>query len=131
MKLPTASEPIGSERPDFGVLLLISLALPWGLSLDVNAGAAAIGRTRPNGFITQGIASGSLSWAVTERLSTITELFYTTKDQRDGRDSLRATVALMYRLTPRLAVDAGVRTTLTGQGPDCSALAGLSVQFGR
>jgi hypothetical protein len=131
VKLPTAREPIGTERPDFGALLLMSIALPWGLSLDANAGVAAIGQRRPEGFIPQGIASASLSWAVTERLSTITELFFSTKDERGGRDSLLTTVALMYRVTPRLAVDAGMRTTLTGRGPDWSALIGLSVRLGR
>jgi hypothetical protein len=131
VKLPTAREPLGSERPDFGALLLMSVALPWSLSLDANAGVAAIGQRRPEGFIPQGIASASLSWAVTERLSTITELFLATKEERGGRDSLLATVALMYRVTPRLAVDAGMRTTLTGRGPDWSAFIGLSVRLGR
>jgi len=130
VKLPTAREPIGSERPDFGALLLMTLGLPWGLGLDANAGVAAIGQRRPDGFIAQGIASASLSWAVTERLTTITELFFTTRDERDGRDRLLTTLALIYRVTPRLAVDAGVQTTLTGRGPDWAALIGLSVRLG-
>ena len=130
VKLPTAREPIGSQRPDAGVLLLMTLGLPWGLSLDANAGVAAIGRRRPEGFIPQGIASASLSWSVTERLTTITELYFATKDERDGRHGLLTTVALMYRVTPRLAVDAGMRTTLSGQGPDWAAFIGMSVRFG-
>ncbi len=109
VKLPTASAPIGSERVDFGARLLVSLGLHWGLSLDANAGVAAIGQRDPDGFIPQGIASASLSWAATEQLSTVTELFFATRDERDGRASLRATLALQYRLTPRLALDAGVR----------------------
>jgi hypothetical protein len=131
VKLPTASEPIGSERPDFGAILLMTLGLPWGLSLDANAGVAAIGQTRPNGFIPQGIVGASLSWAATERLSTVSELYFTTKDERDGRESLRTTLAIIYRVTPNLALDSGVRTTLVGTGPDWSVLAGLSVRFGR
>jgi hypothetical protein len=62
VKLPVARAPIGSERPDAGALLLVSLGLPWGLGLDLNAGVAAIGQTRPEGFIPQGAASASLSW---------------------------------------------------------------------
>lgn len=130
VKLPVAREPIGSERPDAGLLLLMSLGLPGGLALDGNAGAAAIGQRRPEGFIPQGVASASLSWAVTGRLATITELFFATKDERDGRSSLRTTVALLYRLTPRLALDAGMRSTLAGPGPDRSVLVGLSARFG-
>lgn len=131
VKLPAASAPIGSERVDFGALFLMTLCLPWGLSLDGNAGVAAIGQTRPDGLLAQGIVSSSLSWAVTERLTAIAELFFSTKDERDGRDSLLTTLAVIYRLTPWLAVDAGMRTTLTGRGPDWSALVGLSVRLGR
>jgi hypothetical protein len=131
VKLPVARAPIGSERPDVGALLLMSLGLPWGLGLDANAGAAAIGQTRPNGFMAQGVASASLSWAATERLATIADFFFATKEDRDGRASLRATVAVVYRLTSRLALDAGMRTTLAGPGPDWSAFVGLSARFGR
>ncbi len=131
VKLPTARAPIGSERLDAGALLLLSIGLPWGLSLDVNAGAAALGQRRPEGFLPQGVASGSLSWAVTERLSTITELFFATKDERDSRANLRTTVALLYKLTPLMAVDAGMRTTLVGPGADWSAFVGFSARFGR
>jgi hypothetical protein len=130
VKLPTAREPIGSERPDAGALLLMTLGLPWDLSLDVNAGVAAVGQRRPEGYLPQGLASAALSWALTERLTAIGELFFTTRDERDGRDSLLATAALMLRLAPWLALDAGMRTTLTGRGPDWAALVGLSVRFG-
>jgi hypothetical protein len=131
VKLPTADAPIGSERPDWGALALVSVGLPWGLGLDANAGVAALGQTRPEGFIPQGIVSGSLSWAATERLSTVTELYFATAAERGARPSSILTLAVVYRLTPRLAVDAGVRTALTGPGPDWSALAGLSVRLGR
>ena len=131
VKIPVAREPIGSERPDAGLLLLMTLGLPWRLGLDVNAGAAAIGQRHPEGFIPQGVASASLNWAATRRLSTITELFFATKEERDSRANLRTTVAVLYKITPLLAVDAGMRTTLVGPGPDWSAFVGLSTRFGR
>jgi outer membrane putative beta-barrel porin/alpha-amylase len=131
VKLPVARAPIGSERLDVGALLLMSLGLPWGLGLDVNAGAAAIGQTHPDGFIPQGVVSASFSWAATDRLTTIADFFFATKEERDGRENLLATVAVVYKVTPLLALDAGMRTTLAGPGPDWSAFVGLSARFGR
>ena len=131
VKLPTASAPIGSERPDVGALLLVTFLLPKGLSLDTNWGAAALGQRHPDGFIPQGIASASLTTPVTDRLSAITELFFNTREERDSRASLRTTLAVMYKVTPRLALDGGVRTTLVGPGPDWSVFVGLSARFGR
>lgn len=52
-------------------------------------------------------------------------------EERGGRDSLRTTVALMYKITSWLAIDLGARTTLAGPGPERAALAGLSVRFAR
>ena len=60
-KLPAAEEPLGTGRPDFGALLLASFELPLDFELEVNLGAAAIGQTRPNGYLAQAIATASLS----------------------------------------------------------------------
>jgi hypothetical protein len=131
VKLPTASAPIGSERPDVGALLLVTFGLPKGFTLDTNWGVAALGQRHPEGFIPQGIASASLTTPLTDRLSAITELFFNTKEERDSRASLRTTLAVMYKVTPRLALDGGFRTTLVGPGPDWSVFVGLSARFGR
>ncbi|HET8577646.1 MAG TPA: transporter [Methylomirabilota bacterium] len=131
VKLPTADAPIGTERPDFALLLLLSQPLPWGFNLDVNAGLAAIGQRRPEGFLLQAIASASLSYALTRRFSPFVELFFQTKDERDGRELLGMTVGATYLLSESLAVDAAARTTLTGRGPDWAAVAGFSFRWGR
>jgi hypothetical protein len=131
VKLPTADAPIGSERPDFALLLLLSQPLPARFNLDVNAGLAAIGQRRPEGFLLQAIASASLSYALTRRFSPFVELFFHTKDERDGRELLGMTVGATYLVSESLAVDAAMRTTLTGRGPDWAAVAGFSFRWGR
>jgi hypothetical protein len=131
VKLPTADAPIGTERPDFALLFLVTQALPWGFSVDVNAGIAAIGQRRPDGFLLQALASASFSYPLTERLSAFAEVFFNTKDERNGRDLLGMSAGGIYILTESIAVDAGVRTTLTGRGPDWAALAGFSVRWGK
>jgi hypothetical protein len=40
---------------------------------------------------------------------------------------LAVNAGLVYRLTRRLAIDAGIQTSLAGQGPDYVVRTGLSV----
>jgi hypothetical protein len=131
VKLPIADAPIGSERPDFGVTLLLSFNMPADFSLDVNAGISAIGQTHPSGYLGQGQLSGSLQRSVlTEHLVAFAELFYFSRGERDGHHRFGGDVGVIYRLTPDLALDAAVETTLTGSGPDFAVRAGLSTRFG-
>ncbi|HME97703.1 MAG TPA: transporter [Methylomirabilota bacterium] len=126
-KLPAAEEPIGTGRPDFGVLLLASFELPHDFELEVNVGAAAVGQTRPNGYLAQVIATASLSYDITPSLLGFLEMLSNSADERGGRGLLAVNVGLVYRLTRRLAIDAGIQTSLAGQGPDYVVRAGLSV----
>jgi len=131
VKLPVASEPVGTGRPDFGALLLASFALPWDVELEVNAGGAAIGQVDSGGYRAQAIASASLSRDILERLNAFVELFYSSRQQRGQGQQLALNVGLVYRITPTFAVDAGVQTSLFGGGPDYMIRTGLSVLFGR
>jgi hypothetical protein len=131
VKLPTAQAPIGSERPDFGVLLLLSFNMPYDFFLDVNLGGSALGQTHPSGYLLQGQVSASVQRSLlTEHLVAFAELFYFSRDERDGHHRFGGDVGVIYRLTADLAVDAAVETTLTGRGPDFAVRAGLSTRFG-
>lgn len=130
-KFPIADAPIGSERPDFGLLALASLELPWHLSLDVNAGLTAVGQARPNGYLLQALVAASLGRAITDHLSAFVELFFLSRGERDGRDALSLDTGVVYLLTKRIALDAAVETSLTGRGPDYAFKAGISARFGR
>jgi outer membrane putative beta-barrel porin/alpha-amylase len=130
VKLPIASEPIGSDRPDFGAVALASFDLPAGFSLDVNAGMAAIGQSRPNGYVLQALTSASLSVEIGS-VSPFVEIFYASRGERDGRDRVGVDAGLVYRLTKRVALDAAIETSLVGAGPDWAVRAGVSVRFGK
>ena len=131
LKLPVASEPIGSERPDFALLGLASFALPWDLSLDANAGPALIGQSRPNGYLLQAVTSASLSGELGEKLSGFVEVFYASRAQRNARDSVGLDAGLIYFVSRSLALDVAAETSLAGPGPDWALTAGISVRFGR
>jgi len=126
-KLPVAEPPIGTGRPDFGVLLLASLELPLEFELEINLGAAAVGQRRTNGYLAQAIATTSLSRDIAPSLMGFLEMLYNSPDERGGRGMLAVNVGLVYRLTRRLAIDAAIQTSLAGQGPDYVVRTGLSV----
>lgn len=64
-------------------------------------------------------------------LSAFGELFFASRGERTGHDTLGADVGVTYLLTGRIAVDAAVVTTLTGRGPDYALQVGASARFGR
>ena len=58
-------------------------------------------------------------------------LFFGSREARDGRHTLGLDAGLIYLLSRRVALDAGVETSLNGQGPDIAFRAGLTVRLGR
>jgi hypothetical protein len=131
VKLPIAGEPIGSGRPDFGLLLMASFSLPLEFEVEVNAGAAAIGQSGSGGFRAQALASAAVSREIVHGLLAFLELLYRSREQADEGQQLSVNAGLIYRITPTIAVDGGVQASLLGQAPDYVIRTGLSVLWGR
>jgi Putative MetA-pathway of phenol degradation len=131
VKIPTASDPIGSERVDFGLALLATRELPWNLTADFNAGVAAVGQRSPEGFLVQAFTSLAVSRKLTDRLSAFVELFFRTREERGGRNALGADAGAIYLLTPRIALDAAAEAGVLGDGNDYAFRGGISMLFGR
>jgi hypothetical protein len=129
--LPAAEAPIGSERPDFGLVLLADLQLPWELQLAINAGLVGVGQSRPDGFVLQGRASASLSRELATSVSAFVELFWQSEEERRGRHSVGADGGVVWTVSRDVAVDAALATSLTGPLPDYALRTGVSVRFGR
>jgi len=130
VKLPIAGEPIGTGRAAFGLLFMASFTLPLDFELEVNAGAVAVGQSGSSDYRGQAIVSASASRDLARWMFAFVELYYSTRAQRDEPEQLALNVGLVYRVTPTLALDAAVQTSLLGQGPDYLVRAGLSVRFG-
>jgi outer membrane putative beta-barrel porin/alpha-amylase len=129
--LPVADAPIGSERPDFGVVFLADFALPWELALGVNAALVGLGQSRPRGFLFQGLVSAALSREVVKSLSAFVELFYASPEEREGRHMVGADAGVVWTVSRDVAVDAAIATSLKGPAPDYALRTGVSVRFGR
>ena len=129
--LPVNEPPLGSGKTDVGVLLVASFGLPARFNLDLNAGLVAVGQSRPSGYLLQGIVAAGLSRDLTDRITLFSDLFYVSRDERDGRDRVALDAGVMVRPTPIVALDASVVTTLAGSGPEWTLRGGVSVRFGR
>jgi hypothetical protein len=131
VKLPTAPAAVGSEMADYGMLLAASVELPADFGLDANAGVAAVGQTRPSGYLVQALISASLSRKLAAALTGFTEIFYASREEWAGRDQLGIDAGIVWTLLPYVALDAAVGTSLYGRVPDVFVRAGGSVRFGR
>jgi Putative MetA-pathway of phenol degradation len=131
VKLPVSEEPIGSGKTDFSALLLASFVLPGEVSLDANAGLAAVGQSRPGGYLLQAIVVAGASRDAGEWLTLFGDLIYASRAERGGRDSLVLDGGFIWRPTRNVAVDASAVTSLAGAGPDWALRAGVSIRFGR
>jgi hypothetical protein len=129
--LPVTEPPIGTGKTDFGALLLASFTLPGQVSLDVNAGLAANGQNRPGGFLLEAIAVAGVSRDLPSALTLFSDVSYTSRHDRGGRDSVQLDAGLIWRPTSNVALDASGVTSLVGPGPDWAVRAGVSVRFGR
>ena len=131
VKLPTAPTPIGTGKTDYGVLLGASFELPADFALDVDAGMAALGQTQPSGYLLQALASASLSRKLGGGLATFGEVFYTSREEWTGRDNVGIDGGFVWTVSPNVALDVAVGTSLYGRVPDVFVRAGGSVRFGR
>jgi outer membrane putative beta-barrel porin/alpha-amylase len=132
LKVPLAREPLGTERPDVSVLGIAAFRLPGDLTLTVNGALAALGQRHPEGELLQGFGAVNLTRdLVAERVQAVAEVFANSPEERNGSDVVAAGLGVIYRLTPWLAVDAAIHTTVHGQGPEYTLRAGLSVRLPR
>jgi hypothetical protein len=131
VKLPTAPTPIGSGKADYALLLAASFELPADLALDATAGLAAIGQTRPSGYLLQALVSASLSRKLAPAVTGFGEIFYASREEWSGRDQVGVDAGVVWTVLPNLALDAAVGTSLYGRLPDVFVRAGGSVRFGR
>jgi len=128
--LPVSEPPFGSDKTNVGALLLASFELPWQLGLDLNAGMFALGQSRPSGYLLQAFVGAGLSRDLGP-FNVFTDVVYTSRDTRDGRDTVILDGGVAYWPARDVALDASVVTSLAGQAPDWTVRAGVSVRFGK
>jgi hypothetical protein len=127
VKLPTAHEPIGSERADFGLILIAGLDLPGGFAAAVNAEVAAIGQ-RDSGYLIQALTTAGIGRElIADTLGAYVEVLWSSQEEHDGSSRVGIGTGLSWKVARRLAVDLGFEATVGGRGPDYVVRSGLGV----
>jgi hypothetical protein len=129
--LPVTEEPFGSGKTDVGAIVLASFDLPAAIGLDVNAGLAAIGQNRPAGYLLQAIVAAGVSRAVAGSIALFADLFYSSREEWGGRDTVLLDGGIVWRLARNVALDASVVTSVVGAAPDWTVRAGASIRLPR
>jgi opacity protein-like surface antigen len=130
VKLPTAHEPIGSERTDFGMILIAGLDLPGGFGAAFNAEVAALGQR--DGYLIQALVSAGIGRElIANTLSAYLEVLWSSQDEHEGSSRTGIGTGLSWKVARRLAVDLGFEATVGGRGPDYMVRSGLSVLLHR
>ena len=95
----------------------------------MNAGLVVVGQ--PHGYLLQGLASAPVSRAFWGRLSPFLEVFFASRDEREGHNTVGLDTGLVYLLTRRVAIDVAAETTLNRHRLDYALRSGLSLLLGR
>lgn len=133
VKLPTASrgKGLGSGRVDFGGILALGKDLPADWHVDLNFGLTAVSLSEePGGLFLQKVATGSFSWALTDRVAPYWEIFYVSRDSPTGRHSVGTDFGVVVTVHPRVAIDVAGGFRLAGASPDWVVSGGLTVLLG-
>lgn len=95
----------------------------------MNAGLVVVGQ--PHGYLLQGLASAPVSRAFWGRLSPFLEVFFASRDEREGHNTVGLDTGLVYLLTRRVAIDVAAETTLNRHRLDYALRSELSLLLGR
>ena len=127
LKVPTAQTPIGTTRLDAAIVGLATLTV-GRFDITGNAGMAALGQR--DGYLLQALVVAAVQTSVAQSVRALGEVFYHSPEERHGRHGVVTTVGAVWVVTPDMALDAGVRTTISGRGPDYVLRTGISMKFG-
>lgn len=131
-KVPTASAPLGTGRPDAGLVGIASVILPGPFELSANVGVVVVGQRHAPIYLVQVLGAVQLQADVVERrLQAYGEVLSSTPEERGGQGQVAFGAGLVLRVGARVALDAGAETTLVGSGPVWVVRAGLSTRWGR
>jgi len=130
VKWPTASDGIGNDEIESGLIVPLAVALPGGWDMGVMVETDLAFDADGHGHHVEVIESVTFSHSIVGDWSGYLEFFNNLSTEHDGTPWIAtADFGLTYGLTPDIQLDAGINVGLTRSADDFNPFLGLSVRF--
>lgn len=129
VKLPTASNGIGNDAVEFGLIVPLAIAVSDRVGIGLMSEVDLLEQADGSGYAPSFIHSATVSFALGERLGVYSELFAERSTERGARWIVTADAGLTYRLSDDLQLDGGVNLGLTRAADDLQLFVGVSRRF--
>ncbi|MCZ6835506.1 MAG: transporter [Planctomycetota bacterium] len=129
IKLPTASDDIGNDEVEGGVIFPYSTDLAEGVGLGLMFETDFVYDEEDDDYDTEFVFTGVLGFDLTDELGLYTEIvgIFTTDSDADDRALLGT--GFTYALDENTVLDVGVNIGLTGDADDVNIFSGITVRF--
>jgi len=126
--LPTASDDLGVQDTEFGLILPLALQLPHDFSLGLMSKFDFIRDDHDDlNFIW--VNSITLGHDIVKNLGAYIELFSALDPDRTSSTEITLDLGLTYALDKNIQLDAGLNLALTREGDDFNPFIGLSIRY--
>jgi hypothetical protein len=127
VKLPTASDGLGNDEWEGGLIVPFAAELPGGWGFGAMAEVDIVAADEGGGHHPEFVTSITFSHDITEKLGGYVEFVSVLSEEKDWAASFDC--GLTYGLTENIQLDAGVNIGLTRAADDLNPFVGLSVRF--
>jgi Putative MetA-pathway of phenol degradation len=129
IKLPTASDKLGSDRVEGGLIFPFATTLSEGVGLGLMFEADFLYDIEEDDYDIEFVTTGVLGFDMTDEIGLYVEgIGITSTDSNVGFRGILGAGAT-YRLTENMILDAGVNIGLFGDSDDVNLFTGISVRF--
>ncbi len=129
VKIPTASDDMGNDKYEGGLIIPIGLSLPRDWSMGLMAQVNRFKNDSDDKFHTEFISSITASHDIVGELAGYIEFFSQSSDEYGGDWLATADAGLTYKVTPDLQLDGGANVGLTRSADDFNPFLGISARF--
>jgi hypothetical protein len=126
IKLPTASDDLGNDSVEGGVIFPFAASLAGGWSFGAMTELDVVRNERDDGYTLAWVNTATIGRAVTERLGGFVEL---AAETGEGKPALGFNCGVTYGVNDDLQLDAGVSVGLTRAADDLAFFVGFAQRF--